>query len=138
MPSFTGYLSVPPGDYNFKVTATGNPGAIVIDQDASLSAGTSTTIMAVNFLKSIEPLVLEDDNRGIATEARVRIVHRSPTAEPVDIYVTVPGVGISLLEPNFSNVPFKADTGYVSLEGGTFSVTVTPTVPRPLRSDRQT
>jgi len=126
-PEFTAYLSVPPGDYNFKVTATGNPGAVVIDQDASLSAGIASTVMAVNFLNSIEPLVLEDENRSVATEARVRIVHGSPSAEPVDIYVTAPGGDINLVDPNFANVPFKADTGYISLAGGTYTITVTPT-----------
>jgi len=126
-PEFTGYLNIPPGDYNFKVTATGNPGAVVIDQDASLEGGVASTVMAVNFLNSIEPLVLEDDNRSVATEARVRIVHGSPSAGPVDIYVTAPGNDINLVEPNFANVPFKANTGYVSLAGGAYTVTVTPT-----------
>jgi hypothetical protein len=35
-PTFSGYLSLAPDTYNFKVTAAGNPGAIVIDADVDL------------------------------------------------------------------------------------------------------
>ncbi len=82
---------------------------------------------AVDLLANIQPLVLVDDNRRIATEARVRIVHASPSAGNVDIYVTAPGDGIDAIDPAFADVPFLAETGYVSLAAGSYDVTVTPT-----------
>jgi hypothetical protein len=124
-PAVSGYLAVPPGTYNVKVTAANNPGAIVIDADVTLAAGRQYSVYATGALANIAPYVLTDNDRPVATAAKVRIVHTAPSAGPVDIYVTGPGAGIATATPAFSNVPFRAETGYVSLAGGSYEVTVT-------------
>lgn len=126
-PAVSGYLTVPPGAYNVKVTAANNPGAIVIDANVNLEAGKRYSVYATGPLVSIAPYVLVDDNRSVATAAKVRIVHTAPSAGRVDLYVTAPGAGIATATPAFTNVPFRAETGYVNLAGGNYDVTVTPT-----------
>jgi hypothetical protein len=126
-PAFSSYLSVPPATYSIKVTAAGNCGAIVIDANLTLAAGKEYSVFATGKLASIAPYVLTDDRRPLATAAKVRIVHTAPSAGNVDIYVTVPGASIAAATPAFANVPFRAETGYVNLAGGTYAVTVTPT-----------
>ena len=124
-PEFSGYLEVPAGAYNAKVTPEGNPGVIVIDADLDLDAGEVYSVYASGLLASIAPHVLVDDDRSIATEAKVRLVHMAPSAGLVDIYVTPPGADIATLSPTFAGVDFKAETGYVGLAGGSYDVTVT-------------
>jgi hypothetical protein len=126
-PVFSDYLSVPPATYNVKVTAAGNCGAIVIDADLALAAGQQYSVFATGLLASITPYVLTDDQRPLATAAKVRIVHAAPSAGNVDIYVTPPGADIATLTPAFTDVPLRAETGYVNLAGGSYDVTVTPT-----------
>lgn len=125
-PALTAYASVPPATYNVKVVDDATQGLTVINANLDLDAGVSYSVLAVDFLAGIEPLVLTDDRRSIATEARVRIVHGSPTAGNVDIYVAAPSTDINTINPTFANVPFKANTGYVGLAGGTYEVSVTP------------
>jgi hypothetical protein len=126
-PAFSAYLTLPAGMHNVKVTPANNAGVIVIDADLDTEAGKQYSVFATGTLASIAPYVLTDDNRRIATEAKVRIVHTAPGAGNVDIYVTAPGAGIASATPAFTNVPFRAETGYVSLAGGSYDVTVTPT-----------
>lgn len=125
-PSLTDYESVPPATYNIKVVDDASQALTVIDANLALVAGQSYSVLAVGFLAGIEPLVLTDDRRSIATEARVRIVHGSPSAGNVDIYVAAPGTDINTITPTFANVPFKANTGYVGLTAATYAVSVTP------------
>ena len=128
-PAVTGILEVPPATYTVEVSpADQYPGVVAIGPaDIPLGAGTTTDVLAVNFLASIEPIVLSDDRRSVATNAKVRIVHASPTAQDVDIYVTAPGTDINTVDPLLTAVPFKANTGYLGLAGGDYEVTVTPT-----------
>ena len=122
-----GYVPVDAGDYNLKVTPANDAGTIAIDADVSLAAGQFYDVLAIGTFAAIQPLVLNDDPRPVGTYAKVRIVHGSPTAADVDIYVAAPGTDISTIDPAFSNIPFAASTGYVNLPAGDYEVTVTPT-----------
>lgn len=125
-PDFTPYVAPVAGDYNIKVVDSATQGLIALNLDVTLAAGAENTVIATNFLANIEELILTDDNRRVATESKVRIVHGSPSAGDVDIYVAAPGTDISTIDPAFSNVPFQAETGYVSLTPGSYEVSVTP------------
>ncbi|MEM6818776.1 MAG: DUF4397 domain-containing protein [Pseudomonadota bacterium] len=126
-PDFTGFVEVAPGTYNVKVTPAGDAGTIVIDADLNLTVGSESSVYATGLLANIAPQVLADDRRSVATQAQVRILHGSPAAGAVDIFVTAPGTDITTVTPNFADVEFGDETGYVQLAAGTYTVTVTPT-----------
>ena len=126
-PDFTGFLSVPAASYNIKVVDAPTQTVTVIDVDLALEAGISYDVLAVDTLANIAAFLAIDDRRSIATESKVRIIHASPAAGPVDIYVTAPGTDINTVEPTLVNIPFPANTGFLSLNPGDYEVTVTPT-----------
>ncbi|MDP2713839.1 DUF4397 domain-containing protein [Rheinheimera sp.] len=127
-PDFTDYVEVADATYNVKVAADADNSVVVIDADLTLDAGAFYSVLAVGSLgeDTVEPLVLTDMPRRVATEAKVRIVHGSTLAGNVDIYVTADG-DIAEASPAFADVAFKAETGYVPLAAGDYVVTVTPT-----------
>lgn len=126
-PGATPFVDLPPATYNVKVTPAGNPGLVAINANLPLERGREYSVFAVGRLAAIEPLVLSDDRRRVATQAKVRILHAAPTAGAVDLFVLAPGASLATASPAFTNVPFKADTGYVSLAAGSYDVVVTPT-----------
>ncbi len=134
----TDYLPLAPATYNFKVVPEmGSPAEAVIDVNVPLSLGSEQTVIAVGTLTDpmipIEPLLLADNNRPVATEAKVRLVHGSVSAGDVDIYVADGGTLMVDVDPSLdflytaTAVPFKADTGYLSLPEGSYDVAITPT-----------
>ena len=122
-PDFTPYVSVPAAEYNVKVVDAATQGFIALDFDAELQPGAEYSVFATDFLSNIQGLILQDNNRRVATEAKVRLIHASPSAGNVDIYVNAPGA--DLTTPAFEDVPFLANTGYVSLAQGQYDVTLT-------------
>ncbi len=130
-PRTTDYLSVAPGDYLIDVVADADNSIVAVDDaELTLEIGMSYTAIANNTLAAPELDVLVDVPRSVATEAKVRIVHSSPSAGNVDIYVTADGE-IDAVDPAFSDIAYStgdlAETGYVSLAEGDYVVTVTPT-----------
>jgi hypothetical protein len=135
----TDYLSLDPDTYNFKVVpAMGTPTDAVIDEDLALVQGSASTVLAVGAvndpnLPAIQALLLNDDNRRVATEARIRLVHTSVLAGDVDIYVAEGGTLTPDVDTTIdfvysaTGIPFKADTGYLSLPDGSYDIAITPT-----------
>lgn len=125
---FTPFLELPAEAYNFKVVDTATQTVEAINLDTTLDAGTAYTVIANDVLANITGLVLIDDNRRVATAAKLRIVHGSPTAGTVDIYLLASGElpGDAGVTPTFADVPFAAETGFVDVPAGTYDVYVTP------------
>ena len=126
-PAVSGMLEVPPDTYTVEVATAGDyPAGVAIGPaDIEFAAATTTDVLAVNELAAIEPLVLVDDPRSIGTYAKVRIVHASTLAQDVDVYIATPGTLIDTVDPALTDVPFKANTGYIALDAGDYEITVT-------------
>jgi hypothetical protein len=124
-PQATGFVDVPPATYNVKVAAA-NTSTAVINANLTLQPATFYTVLAINNLAAIEPLIATDDPRRIITAAKLRLIHASPAAANVDLYVTAPGASIATLQPTLANVAFRANTGFLQLAPGNYAVTVTP------------
>ncbi|WP_233280353.1 DUF4397 domain-containing protein [Rheinheimera mangrovi] len=127
-PDITGYAELAPDTYNVKVAADADNSVVVINADLELEADAYYTVHAVGSLTedSIEPLVVVDNPRRIATAAQIRVIHGSSLAGPVDVYLTA-NSDISTATAALSNVAFKADSGYIQVPAGDYFVTVTAT-----------
>jgi hypothetical protein len=136
-----GPTEVPAGTYSVAVAPAGAgvEGAAIGPADLEFAAGTTTDVIAVGRLGGTEGTIEEltvtlagDDLRQIPLFAKVRIIHASVTAasldpDTVDIYVTAPGTDITdeSVAPTLTDVAYLANTGYLSVAGDTYDITVT-------------
>lgn len=116
------YLPLPAGTQQVTVYATGDTSSPVIDAPVEVVAGGAYTIAAVGLVAdgSLTAQVYEDDLRAPAAgNAKVRVVHASPDAGPVDV---VPRGGAPLVE----GLTFPDATPYAEVPAGTYTLDVNP------------
>ena len=67
---------------------------------------------------TLQAIPLGIDGRSVFTEAKVRITHGSPSTPNVDLYILPEGtmIGDEGVAPLFTDVPFGADTGVLSVD----------------------
>lgn len=122
------YLTVnAENDPNFKINAAGTS-TTVIDATPDLQEGSKYTLLAVNEVANIEPLLLTDDTSAPAAGfLKVRVLHASPTAPIVDVYVSAPGDDINSISPTLTGVDFKDFSDYLEIPEGDYQIRVTGT-----------
>jgi hypothetical protein len=114
------YLSLPAGTQQVTVYATGDTASPVIDAPVDIAAGGAYTVAAVGLVAdgSLTAQVYEDDLRSPASgNAKVRVVHASPDAGPVDV---VPRGGQALV----SGLTFPEASPYAEVPAGTYTLDV--------------
>jgi hypothetical protein len=133
---FTGRTEVPAGDYRIRVTAAGNPGAVVYDSGTvALAAGADLLVAAIeNTGPGTTPIQLVALNgQGSAkifdssTPAAVVAVHASPDAPNVDLLADVVGTANNEALGLARNVAFPQACRIGAVPApGSYSISVTP------------
>jgi hypothetical protein len=114
------YLSLPAGTQQVTVYATGDTTSPVIDAPVELAAGGAYTVAAVGLVAddSLTAQVYQDDLRSPGSgNAKVRVVHASPDAGPVDV---VPRGGQALV----AGITFPEASPYAEVPAGTYTLDV--------------
>ena len=125
----TNYIDVDGGSYDLAVTAHGSTAEVVVLGGVTLENGKVYTVVARGTLDGTDSAPFEvrafiDDASGAAyadlmpATAMVKVVHASPDAPAVDLYVDGAKAGSGLAFPN--------NTGYLTVGAGTRAVKVTP------------
>lgn len=135
-PVLDDYVNVPAETLNLKVAlaSSGQPvDEAVIDADVVFGQASAKTVIAVNAGADIEPLVVSDSVRSIATQASLRVIHGAVEAGTVDVYL-IPtaegGAGATMLNaevnaPTLNDFEFKTNTGYLPVAAGEYVVFIT-------------
>lgn len=126
------YVPLTSGDNRIVVTATTVTSSSVIDATLAFANGDIRTVVAAGTLADgIDALVFSDNNRRVATEARLRVIHGAVEAPSVDVFL-VPtasgGAGATLIgnsAPVLDNFAYGTDSGYLGVAEGDYVVFIT-------------
>jgi len=124
--AFTPYVSLPAGPLKVEITPASNTSDALVNQQVGLPAGSVQSLYVVGNLAGLQTLVTTDYDRRYATQAKLRIIHGSASAGPVDVYLTADGTSIATSTPIDAHLQFQSDTGFVSYAAGTYELTITP------------
>lgn len=117
-----------PETFTLSVVATGDTTSVLdIPYVAGVNEGTTVIVSGLLATATLQAIPLSVDPRSIATEAKLRLTHGSPATPNVDIYLLPAGGNIDTSDPAFTDVPFGADTGVLSIAPDTYDVYVTAT-----------
>lgn len=120
----TGYVPLPTGTYDFRVTLNGQNDVALPVLGVPLEGNVDYTVAAIGFTANIAPLLLVDNNSAPAAgNAKVRFVHAAPDVPAVDIGINTNGTNTGTL---FSDTAFgnAADEGYIQVPAGTYNLGV--------------
>lgn len=123
------YVGLETGDNRVAVTATGSL-TPVLDEDLALDNGSLLTILAAGSVGAgtLEALAFADDNRRIATEVRLRVIHGAVEAPLVDVFL-VPaadaGTNQGNAMPALDDFAYGDSSGYLGVPAGDYVVFIT-------------
>ncbi len=121
----SGFLFLDQGNNNVKILVA-NTSTAVIDETLDLQTDMKYTVLAVNTVANIEPIVIADDIANPSNGfAAITVVHGAPSAPPVDVYLSAPMDDFSSLSPTLQDVPFKANSGELEVPAGDYRVRIT-------------
>ncbi len=125
------YAKVPSGtNRKIQVFAAGKDSSAVLSASQTLMQNQYYTVIALNTPTQLQAAVENDDlTPPTSGNCKVRVVHASTLAGPVDVYVTAPGVTINdpkhPVAPVLPNFTFGTVTKYLQVPAGSYEVRVT-------------
>ncbi len=136
----TAYVSAPIDGYTLRGERSAEPSPatpLFTTITLPFGQGQRRTLLAVGLLLPTPPattpiiddLVLTDDIRPVFAEGKLRIVHASPAAGTIDVYVLKPGDDIASVDPTLQGLVFRSVTGHgafaIPAAPGSYTVTFT-------------
>lgn len=121
----SGFLKIGEGANDIAVFPVGGE-TPVIAATLNFDENTEYSILAVNTVANIEPLVIANPE-GIPASgyAQLQVVHAAPGVPEVDVYVSAPDQDFEELVPLLSEVPFKAYSDVLEVPAGDYRVRIT-------------
>lgn len=113
-----------------QVFAAGSDKTAVLSATQAFVKNQYYTIIALNTPAKLQAAIENDDlTPPTSGNCKLRVVHASTLAGPVDVYVTAPGVSITdpnnPVTPVLSNFTFGTVTKYLEVPAGSYEVRVT-------------
>ncbi len=123
------YSSILAGDRTVVLKRTADTSVTVASLTFTVGEGQDRTVFAIGGTGAtpVTAFVTTDDNAAPAAgQTRVRIVHLSPSAGNVDIFVTAVGADLATATPSAANVAYQGMSAYLALASGTYQIRAVP------------
>jgi len=128
-PSTAFYAAVLAGNRAFVLKRTADTMVTVATLSFSVADGEDRTVYAIGGAanSAVTGFVTTDQNPvAAANQTRLRVVHLSPTAGSVDIFLTAPNADLAAATPTLANVAYQGVSTYLLMTPGTYQFRAVP------------
>ncbi len=122
-PSTAPYAAILAGERSLVLKRTADTSVVVATLPFTIAADEDRTVYAIGGVggSAVTAFVTRDSNPvPAATQARVRVVHLSPTAGPVDVFLTAPAADLAAATPSAANILYRGVSAYLTVAPGTY------------------
>lgn len=128
-PSTALYAAVLSGSRAFVLKRTADTSVTVATLSFTMGDGEDRSVYAIGGAASsaVTAFVTTDFNTAPAAgQGRVRVVHLSPTAGAVDVFLTAAGADLAAATPTLTNVAYQTASSYLTPAPGTYQFRAVP------------
>ena len=120
--TITSYVPITPGNYTVQGDTAGTKQALVSATGTFLN-GSQYTVLIGNYSNALQELILKDQSQAATTgQFNVRFIDQATRIGALDVYLVPTGSTIVTVKPVLTNTTFNANSGYISLPAGTYTL----------------
>jgi hypothetical protein len=108
----TAYATTPVGDNTVNVTPVANPGVLELTQTLAMAANTRYTLLVTGDAGALTHVLISDDTRRIAGQAKLRMFNTASQFSAVDFFIVPTGTDIATTGPAASLGPSGVSTPF--------------------------
>jgi hypothetical protein len=124
--TITSYIPITPGTYTINAEASGSRQVLSVAK-ATFAPSTQYTVLIGNSAANMQQLTLTDQSQPAPSgQISLRFIDQATRIGAVDIYLVPAGQKLSALTPLTTGVAYGANTGYLNIPVGTYSLLVLP------------
>jgi Domain of unknown function (DUF4397) len=130
----TSYVPLSPGIYSLSADSAGTK-QVLTSSKATLAASAQYTVLIGDVAASLQQFVLTDQSQAAPSgQITLRFIDQATRVGAVDIYLVPANQTITSVTPLVSNVTFGANTGYLNIPTGAYTLVMLPTGTVPINT----
>jgi len=134
----TSYIPLSPGIDTISAETAGTR-QVLSSSKATLAASTQYTVLIDNSASSLQQLTLVDQSQPAPPgQIALRFIDQATRVGAVDLYLVPSGQKLTAVAPLITGVLFSANTGYLNIPAGTYTLFVVPTGTAPVSATAAT
>jgi hypothetical protein len=123
----TSYIPLTPGTYTIHADTAGSR-QVLSAVKGTFAASTQYTVLLGNPASNLQQLTLTDQSQPApAGQIALRFLNQASHVSAVDIYLVPAGQRLAAVPPLLTSVAFGANTGYINVPTGAYSLIMLPT-----------
>jgi Domain of unknown function (DUF4397) len=123
----TSYIPLTPGTYTIHADTAGSK-QVLSAAKGTFAPSTQYTVLLGNASANLQQLTLTDQSRPApAGQISLRFLNQATRNSGVDVYLVPAGQKLTGVSPLITGISFGANTGYLNVPTGTYSLIMLPT-----------